>query len=60
MCYGLTSARLYWVAIGWHRVGRKLWDTGQGLKLDLSDLSALLDLSQQITEISESKQITLE
>ena len=29
-------------------------------KLDLSDLSALLDLSQQITEVSESKQITLE
>ena len=28
--------------------------------LDLSDLSALLDLSQQIIEISESKQITLE
>ena len=27
---------------------------------DLSDLSALLDLSQQITEITESKQITLE
>ena len=28
--------------------------------LDLSDLSALLYLSQQITEVSESKQITLE
>ena len=28
--------------------------------LDLSDLSALLDLSQQILEVSESKQITLE
>ena len=28
--------------------------------LDLSDLSALLDLSQQITEVSESKQITWE
>ena len=28
--------------------------------LDMSDLSALLDLSQQITEISESKQITSE
>ena len=28
--------------------------------LDLSDLSALLDLSRQITEVSESKQITLE
>ena len=27
---------------------------------DLFDLSALLDLSQQITEVSESKQITLE
>ena len=27
---------------------------------DLSDLSALLDMSQQITEVSESKQITLE
>ena len=32
-----------------------------GLDLsDLSDLSALLDLSRQITEVSESKQITLE
>ena len=28
--------------------------------LDLSDLFALLDLSQQITEVSESKQITSE
>ena len=28
--------------------------------LDLSNLSALLNLSQQITEVSESKQITLE
>ena len=28
--------------------------------LDLSDLSALLDLSQQITEVNESKQITSE
>ena len=28
--------------------------------LDLSNLSALLDLFRQITEISESKQITLE
>ena len=27
---------------------------------DLSDLSALLNLSQQITEVSESKQITSE
>ena len=27
--------------------------------LDLLDLSALLDLSRQITEVSESKQITL-
>ena len=27
---------------------------------DLSDLSALLDLSQQITEVSESKQIISE
>ena len=33
-CYGLTSARLCWVAIGWHGVGRRLWDTGQGLKMD--------------------------
>ena len=23
-CYGLTSARLCWVAIGWHGVGRRL------------------------------------
>ena len=89
--YGLTSARLCWIAIGWHRVGRRLWDTGQGLKwivfslesyslagllgvyihimspecfllnrLDLFGLSALLDLSQQITEVSKSKQITSE
>ena len=29
-------------------------------ELDLFDLSALLDLSRQITEVSESKQITLE
>ena len=28
--------------------------------LDLSDLSALLDLSRQIIEVSESKQITSE
>ena len=28
--------------------------------LDLSDLAALLDLSQQITEVSKSKQITSE
>ena len=28
--------------------------------LDLSDLAALLDLSQQITKVSESKQITSE
>ena len=28
--------------------------------LDLSDLSALLDLSLQITKVSESKHITLE
>ena len=28
--------------------------------LDLFDLSALLDLSQQIIEVSESKQITSE
>ena len=34
ICYRLTSARLLWVAIGWHGVGRRLWDTGQGLKMD--------------------------
>ena len=28
--------------------------------LDLTDLFALLDLSRQITEVSESKQVTLE
>ena len=33
-CYGLTSARLCWIAIGWHGVGRRLWDTGQGLEMD--------------------------
>ena len=33
-CYGLTSAKLCWVAIGWHGVGRRLWDTGQGLEMD--------------------------
>ena len=33
-CYGLTSARLCWVAIGWHGVGCRLWDTRQGLKMN--------------------------
>ena len=33
-CYGLTSARLCWIAIGWHGVGCRLWDTGQGLEMD--------------------------
>ena len=33
-CYGLTSARLCWIAIGWHGVGCRLWNTGQGLKMD--------------------------
>ena len=33
-CYGLTSARLCWIVIGWHGVGCRLWDTGQGLKMD--------------------------
>ena len=83
-CYGLTSAKLCWIAIDWHGVGRRLWED-KGLKWimfslesysligllgiyihimspgysllngpDLSDLSALLDLSQQITEVTES------
>ena len=34
-CYGLTSARLCWIAIGWHRVGCRLWDTGQGAQNEL-------------------------
>ena len=33
-CYGLTSVKLCWIAIGWHRVGCRLWDTGQGPKMD--------------------------
>ena len=28
------SARLCWVAIGWHGVGCRLWNTGQGLEMD--------------------------
>ena len=28
ICYRLTSARLCWVAISWHGVGCRLWDTG--------------------------------
>ena len=40
---GLTSARLCWIAIGWHGVGHKLWDTGQGLKMDYERKNTIFD-----------------
>ena len=33
-CYSLTSARLCGIAIGWHGVDRRLWNTRQGLEKD--------------------------